>query len=126
MSLFVLCQDCGEVYDSQGMGHSCFIGSYSGDCEHCRHYGTDMKYDSQNNIYYHRDPFSCISNLQQEISHTGSHCLENDSRYFNLENNTAELDKKITEFMEGRRAAVEATKEKNHNQSTEATSNAIE
>jgi len=110
--LFVLCQNCGEVHDSQGgMGHACDPGLNSAECEHCGHWGTEMKYDQQNRLYRHRDPFSCIKHLKEEINHTGSDCLVKDDRYFKLE-------KKILDFVEGRRAAVEATREKKCNQST--------
>jgi len=121
--LFVLCQNCGEAFDAQGgMGHNCSMTSsdvgYSGDCETCGHYGTDMRYDSQDCIYRHKDSHLCVHNLREEINHTGSHCLENDDRYYKLEQKIVYLEKTIMEFVEGRRAAVEATIEK-RNQSTE-------
>ncbi len=64
-----------------------------------------MVYDVTGDTYSHRDLRECIKNLREEIGHEEGHNLSNDTRLF-------ELEKRISEFVEGRRAAIEATKEK--------------
>ena len=104
MSCFVLCQNCGEVFDSW-LNHSCDTGMMSGYCEYCGQQGDALNYDSQTFEYSHKDLRECIKNLREEIDRTGGDCRENDIRF-------CKIEKKLSDFVEGRRAAVEATKEK--------------
>ena len=101
MSCFILCQDCGEIYDStSGEMHLCNNGmTNSGHCYNCDQYGTtDMLYNTTEGTYYHRDLRECVRNLHEKSG-------QEKHRLF-------ELEKRLSEFIDGRRAAVEATKEK--------------
>ena len=104
--MYTLCQVCGLISDS-GNTHACNPAEYAGNCAYCDHYGHDLRYDMESGNYYHRDPFQCIMQMREELNHTGGHCLENDDRFTKIENT-------LTAFVEGRRAAVEGTKEKHH------------
>lgn len=108
MSCFILCQNCGEIYDSdETWGHVCSDGSPTshGFCDNCGKSDNELMYNNTTGAYSHSDLRDCIKNLREEINHSEGHCIENDSRF-------CEIEKKLSEFVEGRRAAVEATKEK--------------
>ncbi len=109
MSCFILCQDCGEIYDTWGDVHNCVTTGVSVGvgtpefCDNCGQHGNDLLL--RDGTYSHKDLRDCIKNLRDEINQSEGHNIENDSRF-------CDIEKKLFEFVEGRRAAVEATKEK--------------
>ena len=111
MPCFILCQECGKIYDGWGDVHNCIagvagvMGAMSGFCNNCGQHGNDLVDDSTEATYSHSDLQQCVKNLQEEMTRIEGHNIENDSRFCTIE-------KKLSEFIEGRRAAVEATKEK--------------
>ncbi len=108
MAYFILCQECGEIYDTgDDNTHYCGTGGMTspGFCDNCGQHGNDLCLNPAEGKYSHKDMRECIVNLRDEINRCEGHNIENDSRF-------CEIEKKLSEFMEGRRAAVEATKEK--------------
>ena len=105
MSCFILCQECGEIYDAHLETHYCATPGSPGFCYNCGQHGDALSLDMETGTYSHKDLRECIKNLHDEIGHEEGHNLSNDNRLFTLE-------KKLSEFIDGRRAAVEATKEK--------------
>lgn len=105
MACFILCQDCGEIYDVGDGTHYCGTDTSPGFCDNCGQHGKDLVLDPIGGTYSHKNLRYCIKNLRGEIGHEESHNLSNDNRLFDLE-------KRLSEFIDGRRAAVEATKEK--------------
>lgn len=108
MSCFVLCQSCGEIYDSdEQWSHVCNNGALhtSGFCDNCGMHDNELALNLDLGVYTHTNLRDCIKNLRDEINRTESHNIENDSRF-------CDIEKALSKFIEGRRAAVEATKEK--------------
>ena len=111
MALWILCQDCGVVFDTGDGTHYCDskmtgeILTSSGFCDNCGHHAADLSLSPEAGTYSHKDLRECIKNLNEEMNRVEGHNNENDSRFCTIE-------KKLSEFIEGRRAAVEATKEK--------------
>lgn len=96
MPPFVLCQDCGMIYDVLA-NHQC-IHRMAGTCQICDQYGDDLIWDSDSGQYAHVNNATCVLKLKEALTQLELRCL-----------NTSEA---LSKFMEGRRAAVEATREK--------------
>ncbi len=112
MPCWVLCQDCGVVFETGDGTHYCeeaadrgSTGGSSGFCDNCGRHASDLSLSPAAGTYSHKDMRECIKNLRDEINRVEGHNIENDSRF-------CVIEKRLSEFIEGRRAAVEATKEK--------------
>ena len=107
MACYILCQDCGSVWDVKGSGtHNC--GSdygTQGSCENCDEWTSDAFWDGSRGITQHRNLFECIQRLRTQLRLLEQSALEHDSRY-------TDLEKAVAAITEGRRAAVEATKDR--------------
>lgn len=115
MPCFILCQQCGRVYDTENAAtHYCesVQTGFQGVCSICDIFGADMLYDGNTQEYEHRDLRECLKMVLRNISHTESHCLENDNRFTVMEESLTRVEKKLSEYLEGRKAAVEATIER--------------
>jgi len=96
MPPFVLCQDCGTIYDVL-TDHQC-IHRMAGTCQICDQYANDLIWDSDSGQQVHLNNATCIIKLKDALAQLESRCLR--------------AGDALSKFMQGRRAAVEATREK--------------
>ena len=116
MACFILCQNCGITYDTDieySASHQCCVRLQGRTCSICNTWGDDMiENPSNNSTIRHSDPYMCITEMRLRLDVMKNDERLREERFFDIEHTVRETNDRISAFVEGRRAAVEATKEK--------------
>ena len=104
MSFYIVCTDCGKVYDTndawQSSDHTdgTCIQLQSGFCYSCGG-GVGGMHTANSGELVHKDTTDCVLHLQEVLRYVEQHNLDHDTRY-------CELEKAVLELTEGRKAAL--------------------